>query len=417
LLKTSGGKTNPRWVAPVVLVFSSTVLMLLAVEGAARLALRHQGRGKEGAEVVQYTEYDPVLGWAKRPGARAVYRRREYTVEVAVNGRGLRDPERGYGAPAGTLRLLALGDSFVEGYTVPLAQTVTQVLEGGLVRDGCRAEVVNGGTSGYSTDQELLFYQTEGKLYSPRIVMLFFHYNDVVYNDRQEYFSTPKPVFEMGGGQLCIHQIPVRRRPRQVPSAASAEAAPESHSAFVEWIRDRMWYGAPRAYNAVARFGLWPPMPRAPTRLEMRVYERRRVEPVEDAWAKTELLLAALAQEVKDRGARLLVVYVPSQLEVDAGAWRLTCDLYGWGEEAWDRGHVAARLKATSAVGGWPVLDLTDPMKHAGAGWGAKPYLTYDSHWTALGHRVAAQAVARFLATQGWLEGCAAAPRDDGPHG
>src|SRR5262249_39056059 len=155
---------------------------------------------------------DPILGWAKRPGARTVYRRREYTVELAVNSKGLRDVDRGYDAPPGTLRLLALGDSFVEGYTVPLAQTVTQVLERRLDGEGCRAEVINGGTSGYSTDQELLFYRGEGVRYSPRIVLLFFHYNDVLYNDRQEYYGTPKPIFEMGGGVLRVHQIPVRRK-------------------------------------------------------------------------------------------------------------------------------------------------------------------------------------------------------------
>jgi lysophospholipase L1-like esterase len=393
----------------LTLLISSTVLTLLGLEGAARLVQHREGPGKEAAEVVQYTEYDPILGWAKRPGARAVYRRREYTVEVAMNSRGLRGVERGYDTPVGTLRLLALGDSFVEGYTVELAQTVTQVLEGRLNGDGCRAEVINGGTAGYSTDQELLFYRTEGQLYAPRIVLLFFHYNDIVYNDRQEYFGTPKPVFEMGGGRLCIHQIPVRRRPRQVPPAATAVAAPESHSALVEWIRDRMWYGAPRAYNVVAKSGLWPPMPVAPTRLELRVYERRRVEVVEDAWAKTERLLGALSQDAKERGARFLVVYVPSRLEVDDGAWRLSCRLYGWDEAGWDRGHVAARLAEMALAGGWPLLDLTDPMKQAGR-WGRQPYFTYDPHWTALGHRVAADAVHRFLAAQGWLDRSGAAP-------
>src|SRR5712664_3686888 len=116
-------RTTPKWVAPVLLLTSSTAVTLLGLEGGARLALRSEGRGKEAAEFVQYSEYDPVLGWAKRPGAHAVYRRREYTVEVTVNSHGLRDVERGYDAPPGTLRLLALGDSFVEGYTVALAQT------------------------------------------------------------------------------------------------------------------------------------------------------------------------------------------------------------------------------------------------------------------------------------------------------
>ena len=48
---------------------------------------------------------------------------------------------------------------------------------------------MNGGTAGYSTDQEMLFYETEGHRYQPRVVVLFFYYNDVVYNDRQEFFG------------------------------------------------------------------------------------------------------------------------------------------------------------------------------------------------------------------------------------
>jgi len=31
-----------------------------------------------------------------------------------------------------------------------------------------------------------------------------------------------------------------------------------------------------------------------------------------------------------------------------------------------------------SAADGWPLLDLTGPMKQASRGWGAEPYLTYS---------------------------------------
>lgn len=395
-----------RALAPLLLVVGSITLTLLTLEGAARIARRGQGRGKEAAEILQYVEYDPILGWRKERNARVTYNRREYTVEVAVNDHGLRDPERGYAAPAGTLRLLALGDSFVEGYSVPLAQTVTQLLESSLVRAGCPAEVINGGTAGYSTDQELLFYQTEGHRYSPRIVLLFFHYNDVIYNDRQDYFGTSKPVFEMGEGRLCVHRLPVRERPRETAGGPATASEPESPSALLEWIRERMWYGAPRAYNAAARLGLWPPMPRMSTRLELRVYERRRVEPVEDAWGKTAAILGELAHAAETRGARLLVVHIPSRMEVDDETWRLSRQLYGWDEAGWDRGRVAQRLKDVGAQAGISVLDLTEPLRLASKRWQDKPYFTYDGHWTVSGHRIAADEVRRFLTEHAWLEGC-----------
>jgi len=390
--------------APLLLVLASILLTLLALEAGFRLLRRGRGGGKEEAEILRYTEYDPILGWRKTPGARIVYHRREYTVEVAVNSRGLRDRERGYEAPGGTPRILALGDSFIEGYTVALPQTATQVLESSLAFAGGPVEVINAGTAGYSTDQELLFYLTEGHRYSPRIVLLFFHYNDVIYNDRQDYFGIPKPVFEMGEGRPCVHHLPVKERSPDAAGSPATENEPEGPSALREWIRERMWYGAPTAYNAVGRLGLWPPMRRMSTRLELRVYERRAVAPVEDAWAKTAAILGEVARATQARGARLLLIHVPSRMEVDDQTWRLSRQLYGWDEAGWDRGRVAQRLKDVGAQAGIPVLDLTEPLRRASEGWGDKPYFTYDGHWNALGHRIAAEEVRRFLAGHAWLE-------------
>src|SRR5688500_7227608 len=98
------------------LALVSIVLVLAVLEGVARLAERARGGGKEQDEASRYVEHDPRLGWRKRPGARARYDRREYSTEIAVNSKGLRDPERDYASAPGTFRVLALGDSFVEGY-------------------------------------------------------------------------------------------------------------------------------------------------------------------------------------------------------------------------------------------------------------------------------------------------------------
>ena len=240
-----------------------------------------------------------------------------------------------------------------------LPRTVTQVLEAALDGQGCPARVINGGTAGYSNDQELLFYETEGQRYAPKVIVLFFFYNDVVYNDRQDYFGAPKPVFQMGQGRLCIHRVPVRKPTGPIMSEPPAEARAPSGSELLEWVRERLWYGAPDTYDLIAGLGLWRPMPRMETRLELRVYERRRVKQVEDAWAKTAAILAELDAQARSRSARLLLAYVPSRLEVDDQTWRLTRRLYGWDEDGWDRERVARRLQEIGARAGIPVLDLT----------------------------------------------------------
>jgi hypothetical protein len=389
-----------------LLALGSIAFTLLALELAARVLRARRGGGKEAQEARLYNEYDPLLGWRKKAGARVTYRRREYTVDVAVNSHGLRDPERGYEAPPGTLSVLALGDSFLEGYTVPLERTVTQVLERELGAAGCPARVVNGGTQAYSTDQEYLFYRSEGVKYAPQVVAVFFYYNDVVYNDRQEYFQTPKPIFEMGGGTLRLHRYPVKPwTAEQAASDAPAVEQPEGGSAALEWLRDRLWYGAPRAYNALARLRLWPPMKKVPIRLELRVYERRQEPLIEDAWAKTQAILRALAAEVRGQGAHLLLVGVPGRFEVDDRSWNLTRALYGVDEATWDRGRVMARLRDITAQEQVPFLDLTAPLRAS-----KEPaYFTYDGHWTASGHQTAARAVLEALRGQGWLDRCATA--------
>ena len=199
--------------ARALLVVGAVSLVLVVLESVLRFERSRRARTTGPVETSLYTEFDPMLGWRKRPSARATYHRDEYTVEVAINAHGLRDPERPYVAPPGTRRVLALGDSFVEGYTVPLAETVTQVLERRLRADGGSWDVVNGGTSAYSTDQELLFYTTEGARYAPAIVCLFFYYNDVYYNGRDEFYRQPKPVFDLGERGLVLRRLPVASGP------------------------------------------------------------------------------------------------------------------------------------------------------------------------------------------------------------
>ena len=293
----------------------------------------------------------------------------------------------------------ALGDSFVEGYTVSLRDTATQVLERKLGDGGPAAEVINAGTTAYSTDQEYLFYVTEGARYRPAVVVLFFYYNDVYYNDHDAFYGQAKPVFDLDERGLALRRFPVADGPSSPESVRVPRA--RSRSALLEWIGERFWRTAPRVYERAADWGLWSHSPHHQAHREMHVYERHPPEEIERAWAKTEAILDALRAATAAAGARLAVVYVPSRLEVDERAWELTRILYDVSDKDWDRHGVAARLEKAGRRSGFPVLDLTAPLAHASGRLGG-PYLTYDEHWNAMGHRIAADEVARFLTLLGW---------------
>ncbi|HET8645180.1 MAG TPA: SGNH/GDSL hydrolase family protein, partial [Vicinamibacteria bacterium] len=290
-MSAARGRSLRRLLPNLLLAAAVTLVMLAAAELAARWARARRGGGREDDALARYSEFDPRLGWRKRPGARATYRRREYTVEVAINALGLRDRERAPAPPPGTFRILALGDSFVEGYTVPLEQTVTQQLERRLTRPDCPLEVINGGTSGYSTDQEYLFYQEEGARLGAAVVLLFFYYNDVVLNGTDSYFGRLKPRLEVTAEGVRPANLPLEARP---PRPAPEPAAPSPslrRSALLEWVEERLRRGAPRAYNAVARTGLWPPLVARPPGDEMRVYRKGPTPRIDGAWQLTCAIL------------------------------------------------------------------------------------------------------------------------------
>lgn len=390
--------------ANLLLALLSTALGLGALELVARAALRGQKGGKEQRTRLLYTEHDPLLGWRKRPGARVRYERREYTVDVAINGHGLRDAERGYEAPPGAFRVLALGDSFVEAFMVPAEQMLTRRLEASLSGGRCAVEVLNGGSVGYSTDQEYLFYREEGSRYSPQVVVLFFYYNDVLYNDTPHNIHIPKPLLRFGGPRPQVANYPVPRREAAEPSA-SPPPPPARGLVALDWLGERLERSQPRLYNALARTGLWKPTRRMEISPELRVYMRSLPPEVKRAWEMTALILRALAQEVQAHAARLLVVYVPSRMEVSDRDWELTCLRYGINDRKWDRARVLGRLQEIASREAIPLLDLTPALRRA-SGLLSQPYYDYDSHWNARGQELAAREVERRLKQQGWVPDC-----------
>jgi hypothetical protein len=402
------GSKLRRWLANLALGLASLAVVLLVLEVGARLVLRGQGGGKEEQTTALYTEYDPVLGWRKKAGARASFHRREYDVDVTINSRGLRGPERDYPAAPDAVRLLTLGDSFVEGQGVPVEATATALLESQLGVPGCRVEAVNGGTIGYSTDQEYLFYTEEGHKYAPRTVVLFLYYNDVVFTLSEWYYGRPKPLLTFQTGSAPELKAPAPFTPRRREPAAESEPPAARGSALFGWIRDRLKRGAPRSYDALAALGLWPKIRVISPPREMFVYRKAPPPFVTRAWEQTGAILGALRERVEGDAAHLLVVYVPSRMEVSDRDWDLTKITYGITEPEWDPALAGQQLAALGRSRGFPVLDLTPALRREAQGALGGPYYVHDGHWNATGQRVAAAEIATLLKAQGWLGACAA---------
>jgi len=120
----------------------------------------------------------------------------DYRVQVRVNAQGMRaDRTFPEAKPAGTRRLVVLGDSFGMGYEVDLADSFVSRLEARLTARGERWEVINLSVSGHGNAEELLTLRAAGLRYQPDAVLVCWHSTDFDDNVRSN-------LFHLVGGRL-----------------------------------------------------------------------------------------------------------------------------------------------------------------------------------------------------------------------
>lgn len=107
-----------------------------------------------------------------------------HVVTYRTNGQGLRGPEIARERDPQTLRVVCLGDSFTFGVGVSQGKSFPDLL-GPLLTDRLPAggpwrhvEVLNCGSSGYSTREERLFFEEVAEAFDPQVVLVMMVSND-----------------------------------------------------------------------------------------------------------------------------------------------------------------------------------------------------------------------------------------------
>jgi hypothetical protein len=381
----------------------SLCLALLAAEGLVRLTETPR-LSPERSQVI--TQYDSILGWSKQPMARATFKTSEYTVTETTNSHGLRGPEIAYEKPPNTYRVLILGDSFAEGYTVDLDSTVARVQERRLNALGDRHyEVINGGTRGYSTDQELLFFDAEGRRYHPDLTILLFYVNDVWYNAQPRYWRGNKPLFARVSDGLALTNVPVPKPdPNEFAFAVRGGAGITArirradswlgvHSRLYDLAR-KVVSGSPVLSGLAIRFGL------ADAPNEWRAWKKTPDPALHTAWTLTEAILALLQRDVVASGSRLVIFYVPSRPAIYADDWRVVKRKYAMGDSAWNPEEDAVVLASICARA---AIACVNPVPRFRAeaeqllATGTQLYFRRDAHWNNNGHRLAGAILADYV--------------------
>lgn len=169
--------TTVRWAGNIYTLLISTAIVVAVTEIGLRVG------NPWGIEIFSTMPYHmqgmvdhPLLGYA-HPKSVAYQLGKN---RVSLNSNGHRGDEMPVAKPAGERRILVLGDSATFGWGVDQGEDFPTRLKVLLrARNNGVWQVINSGVNGYNSEQEALFFATEGIAFEPDIVVLIYNSNDV----------------------------------------------------------------------------------------------------------------------------------------------------------------------------------------------------------------------------------------------
>lgn len=320
---------------------------------------------------------DPTLGCRHIAGKRVTWRMEGYSND-RISSAGLRDVEHPLGKPLGVTRIALLGDSATEGVQVPLEDTYSRVLEGLLNEKGAgkqKFEVLNFGTSSYSTGQELLQYRHMVRAYKPDVVAVLWCCGDVIENtlDPMKFELKRRPTADLRP-YFYFNEAGKLQMDSSVMESNAEKFKPHP---IIDFLRAHS-----RIYGVLTQTNLalminengyrkvqsWYNRNFAPR------YQWKSLPPkydVQDKMAVTTELIKQFHQEVTRDGSKFLLLLFPNNVRSDLLSQQ------------------ADSLKKLSQTQGFELLDLTQSFHHHPQ----EKTLFLDYHFSSAGHRRAAETI------------------------
>jgi hypothetical protein len=314
------------------------------------------------------------------PGSSAWLRTPEFATHLRFNSYGLRGDDVTLEPTPGTLRVLVIGDSFVEAGGVAEDETMVARLQALLDRPNRPVQVLNAGMYGWGPAEEYLYLEREGLRFRPDLVVQVIYIGNDITNSlprgRDERENPGGPVFEIdNAGRL-------RQLPWSLPEQGSSERLAAA-------LRSRSWAFRAFETGVVSKLAE-PPSGITPRRLS--IYRDRESRDVAESWRVVEALLAATNDRARDAGVPFLLAIAPAAWQVDSDDWdAIVRELKLADPNGWNMRKPDQRLTEIANRSGVPVIDLLPPMRAEATT--TRLYFPLDRHWNASGNRVASEAV------------------------
>jgi hypothetical protein len=295
------------------------------------------------------------------PGFVGVRYALDVEMPLRINSVGLRGPELTEGGE----RWFTVGDSFVFGAQVREEETF-QVHLG----EALGVQVLNGGVDSYSTLQAARRYaELDEKVDASTVVAVYFLGNDLHDNHQAEALLRAAP----GAGE--------RKAPGIRYSPLTVLARNSYVAAYVHVALQR------RTHLAKAEEG------ETHLRDDVALWSYEGKPRLDTLMEATRAALTELRDTAAARGDDVLVAVAPPAWFVDPAMLDQLLEDYDLPKTA-TSDYPRTAVMAALADLGIPKCDLS-PGLRAAFDAGEGPYLRFDGHWSAVGHRVAAEEIAR----------------------
>lgn len=315
---------------------------------------------------------DPPRRYRLQPGFRGTMTNRvEYRTPVTVNRLGLRGEEIA-DKPPGSVRVLALGNSFTFGVGARDDETYPVHLEGILRSRGRRAQVLNAGAPGFGVPDAVAWLERWGWSLQPDLVVL----GVFLGNDLQDAASD--------GSLAMVVDGELRRRG-------------EGTSGLARWLNYNshlflLLKTSPLGNVMRELRGRPEPMRRRTLRAEFELYEKDGTsQVVRQGLAATEEAVDELVATATDRS--VVAVLIPSLPQVDPTAWSEALERLDLDPERYDATRPNRMFRELFERRGIPVFDASDALASA-VERGEAIYYPIDQHLTPAGYRLLAEQVA-----------------------
>jgi len=172
------GDRFPKWFYIAVPLFS-VIATLLLIE----LVLCIFYPLPYSMEINMYYEPDPYTGYRLAPNSIGYFQR---GIVARTNSLGQRDVEHSLKKPASVYRVLVIGDSFTVGTNVEQEEAYPKVIEELLnKRTRRKVEVINTGVGGWDPFEYAQYYEYYGRAFEPDLVVVGFFVGNDTYSPKK----------------------------------------------------------------------------------------------------------------------------------------------------------------------------------------------------------------------------------------